>query len=278
MKARNIVVGCLFAMALFGCGDDLKQQNDLLRERVTVSEKGRENAEAALKKVEGERNSLRESLARQVKQMAEVQADLARTRDENAKIKAEYAVLHKSNEERLNSMKKGEVRGVVNYFFNKNFGYKPDVGSVVTVVRADSHPDVTETLIKFRKAKVVLESKKVLQELVKLNKDRVYQERLEAVKKDAEKLGVASKGEWEALSDRAKKLVRNVEYDENKITTSVDASGVFRKALSPGEYIVLVRSSQRKSDNSLEFMGQVIVEKIKIAADSETSLDFKFEP
>jgi hypothetical protein len=125
---------------------------------------------------------------------------------------------------------KAEVKGVVTFLFNDNIGNKPDVGATVFLLEEDDE----------------------LQKAYRAYKDFRFQQTLAMIK-----------GEWKSNEPRPKEdsvfndLLRKSIRLESLQETVADGDGNFSFKVNPGEYIVVVRSANRKAITSSEILGKV---------------------
>lgn len=278
------IVACVLLSA--GCDDELKKENVSLRTQVNTALKEKLAAQVALANknadFEGAQQrivDLNSRMGDDHKRIAELQMDRDQAREQLAAVsqllkdsevraaalQQDLAQLKDEAARRL-ATQKGEVVGTASYFFNDNFGYKPDVASVAYIWAKGAFPEfnanefthyqlVRSTLV----LKAVAGNRDIGPEITKM---------LESIRSESE-LSDA----YRALSDK----MTEIENSPKTIKVSADGNGSFRKRLSPGEYYVLVRSSHRNHSTALEISGSLYLQLARIEADEQTSVDAKFE-
>jgi hypothetical protein len=218
-----------------------------LKAALSAAEQRRSHVEELLKTAQSSERANREAASRR-----------------EATLMADIDKMQKKNDER-----KGVVSGVVTYFFNNNYGYKPDIGASVLIVKKADHPGVNFNILpKF----MLANSARSL-----MLTERQLKDTKSVGKKTLEGMGIKSEKDWENTVAEAKKVWRAYETGKNGIKLTVDGNGSFRRAVPPGEYYILVQSKQRQASNSLEILGKVYAAAIKVEGDEEVSVSAKFE-
>jgi hypothetical protein len=161
--------------------------------------------------------------------------------------------------------RKGELTGSVSYFFNDNYGYKPDVGSEAFVWRKGVYPEsLPLNLAKYHLLKSTLTLKSIGGELNQWQKKMLVES------------GIGSAQDLETMGGTLFDQLRVVIDDMRTIKLSIDGSGGFRHSLPPGDYYLLVRSSHRSSTSLLEVSGDWDVQAFTIAPGEEAGVTVKF--
>ena len=155
-----------------------------------------------------------------------------------------------------------ELRGVVTYFFNSNFGNRPDAGAKAFIIK--------ESLLKAKEPEITA------LETYLANHDYVEHQGHESESKlakmpdemtDADKI--------KALQEDALATEQEILNNPSTSEVTADGSGVFAKKLAPANYVVLIRSANRMRINPLETKGQLVVRRISIKDDDkEVSANF----
>ena len=284
VKTKIIFYSSLLLFCLTGCGDALKQENNLLNDKISalsvendknglvLAEKMRQIVE--LKKVQ---DQMREELLKKEKEIVSVITREKVALDSVDELKKRVSELSTKLEEReieMRLLKKnivesstGEVRGVVTYFFNANFGYKPDLGAEILICNSDDFNDFSDLLfLKYRLGYLIISG-----ELIGGGRFTSVEKTQKAL---AEK-GFKNIDEYNLLVKKFTDIYARAK--RNKMaSTSVDGSGVFKKALKAGEYFIVIKSNQRKGRGEFEYDGKIEMKKIIIKSGEETSVDIKF--
>jgi hypothetical protein len=158
--------------------------------------------------------------------------------------------------------KKYALKGVVLYYFNANYGDKPDAGAQAYLLT----PELSKRL--------------------GITMSSYFNYRLLNVKYDA--AGLLIKPE-KRLSSEEKKLKEDLKLSADSLLkkqfqletekipfVTADGNGVFTKNLLPGKYLVLVKSSHRKGDTVAEINGQLILKEVEMK-DDDVELPIKFK-
>lgn len=150
-----------------------------------------------------------------------------------------------------------ELRGVVTYFFNDNYGYKPDVGAKAYIISEKAAKaegiDVT-SLEKYLANSWALDV---------TNLDPKSPEELAAanIATPLEPKAVAANN---AIAGSA----------STKVATA-DGTGVFLKKLPSGRYIILMVSANQTRANLVDVSGRRILKRVTIAGE-EAEIDIRF--
>ena len=156
----------------------------------------------------------------------------------------------------------GQISGVVTYFFNHNYGDKPDIGSEVFILPA-KYQDRWYDVMRFESevmARTIAEGAR------KLGLD--YSEKL------------MSAVEFDRLEASVSTFVEQLRYDKIPDTQKViaDGSGVFSAILKPGQYYLIARSAHRESySNKVELSGQIDVTSDTVKSNQTTTVKFNFQ-
>lgn len=284
MKTRVILYVSLVLFCLSGCGDALKQENKLLSDKISAlsvendknglvfAEKMREIVE--LKKVQ---DQMREEILKKEKEIVSVITREKVALDSVDELKKRVSELSMKLEDKEGEMRRlqkniienatGDVKGVVTYFFNNNFGYKPDIGAKILICNSNDFTDFEYlTFLKYRLGYTIISGQ------------LVGGGRFTSVEKTQKALAASGFKNIDEYNLLVKKFTDIYARAERKkiASSSVDGSGVFKKALKPGEYFIVVKSNQRKGRGELEDDGKIEMQKIIINTGEETSVDIKF--
>lgn len=244
----------VFIMAiLLAPGCDRKAVDEAARLGIENDTLKKENVEA---KIGAERQKAELSAACQ--RVADFESQLAQSRGELAilrkectdlktelavaRAKAEQAALEKSALEKQNAAAeadrarnvKGTLVGAVSYFFNKNYGDKPDSGSRIFIIPEGSLPDLGK-------------------------KCRGYLELKYTTGSDESK----NQG-WKDAGDALARYLLPVLHDPKTTKLLTDGAGAFSMKLTPGKYSIIVKSAHRTAltlaevDGSMQYFETVI--------------------
>jgi predicted nucleic acid-binding Zn-ribbon protein len=169
-----------------------------------------------------------------------------------------------------NINKNGSLTGVVTYFFNDNYGYKPDIGSKVIIHKTNKENSLNEQFSRYRRAKTYLS---LLSYLKKKDSNRVKYET------ELKKLGINSEEDFKALDkETATQLIglSSVIAKETE-TITVDGNGKYSINLTPGFYEVVIQSKGRNDITMTEVRGKIKYETIEISPNEASTIDAKFD-
>lgn len=156
---------------------------------------------------------------------------------------------------------KATVKGVVTYFFNNNYGDKPDVGAMVYLRKTDSAHQEERVFIKYKVIQVCKNSKSefCVKSLEKYN--ATTKEGLEAIDK-------------EAFTERLK-----LDMGENNgvIKATVDGNGNYSVNVDPGLYEIIFVSKGRTGMTITEIKGKLESKIIKVKSGETITSDFRFD-
>lgn len=238
--------------------DALRSENLFLRESVEKVERRASAADASVVAERAASKSKQQEFERQ-----------------QSELREEIALLKQKAES-----KKGTLSGVVTYFFNNNFGYKPDIGSEVMLVSKAASPEfdfsVVEKFVRVNRIRTLRSLENYTAVLFAKRGTRTPTPTPIAAG-ELKKAGIANESDWEALTKQADDMWSTAERGNKTIKLVADGNGSFKRSIPPGEYYVLIRSKQRSGSNTLEILGKVHAEKVVISYDEEVSVSAKFE-
>lgn len=150
------------------------------------------------------------------------------------------------------------VHGNVQYFFNDNYGDKPDVGADIWFLSMDSLgngiDDInsidTLFLLNYYGIEVfwnshLLNNTKELHPLLL-------------------KYGIESQDQFDEFQKSVSSELMQMGYHSSTIKTVADGNGTFSKSLRPGTYIVVIKSKHRDALNYVDHGGEVIIRAVEI--------------
>lgn len=164
---------------------------------------------------------------------------------------------------------KGEIKGVVTFFFNDNYGNKPDIGSDV-IIRPTSEEDTTRFIVnQYILAKLalsILEGNKTLGQPL----DEKYEKKLK-------ELGIQTPEDFEKFSEKVLQHVTKSQYSQETYKTTVDGNGNFQQEVEPGKYEVIVISKNRTSATLLEVGGKIDSKIVDVKPGEKVNLNYEFK-
>jgi hypothetical protein len=163
----------------------------------------------------------------------------------------------------------GSISGVVTYFFNDNYGDKPDVGSEVYIVDVESVPDFSKaTVDSFYYASfyrnIYLDYK---------SRGRVP----ENIMTEVHKYNAIDKDAFNALDKQATTNLLKIEFSRDAIKTIVDGSGNYSAKLKPGSYFVYIQSNNREEFTMTERMGKIYCARVTVKAGADSNVSCNFD-
>jgi hypothetical protein len=174
----------------------------------------------------------------------------------------------------LGTKQEGRVFGVVTYFFNYNFGDKPDIGAKVYIVDSAKIPNFNKEVVdsflhaSFYKAAY----------FTKYQKRKVNPKDTTTVK-EIKKYNVDNDVAFSALDKRAGNNIDIITESEIAIKTVVDGNGNYSIKTVPGVYYVLIVSNNRKSNiltSVTECLGKMEFKKIVLKEGEEKNISCNF--
>jgi hypothetical protein len=172
----------------------------------------------------------------------------------------------------VNTEIKGSLSGVVTYFFNENYGDKPDIGAKVHIVDTTKIADFNLVAIdSFKTAsfhKDLYLKYKIMGKKVKIPDNII--EKIKEFKLEDDLV-------FESLDKNAFLNLRKIDNSENVIKTVVDGNGNYSAKLNPGTYYVYIKSNNRFGPSINEIDGIIICEKIIVKNGEDINLNYNFE-
>lgn len=168
-----------------------------------------------------------------------------------------------SNEKK--QAQQGVISGVVTYFFNDNYGNKPDIGAEVCIADSAKNQDVKFSTID----SLLFASYYRYLYLLPRNK-RTPVDRIE---KKIKEYNCDSKESFDSLDSRATNNILKLMYVSKNVTkTVVDGNGNYSIKVKPGTYYVCIKSKNRRglSNCVTEAAGKLNINKIIV----KESLDY----
>ena len=156
---------------------------------------------------------------------------------------------------------KYELKGVVTYFFNDNYGNKPDTGAKAFIIKETALQTAgikTGPLVRYL----------VNHDVMEYDPAQALPQPLpgeEGLKKEIEDMEPAAMSAQQAIITSTATS-----------TLTADGAGVFTKKLAPGSYLVMIRSANRTRMNLIESLGQVTIKHVVVKGDDiEVAANFR---
>lgn len=165
----------------------------------------------------------------------------------------------------------GKISGVVTYYFNDNYGDKPDVGAQVLIINSLNVPNFNyATVDSFRYANTY----KILYSSY-AKRGKVPDD----IKENVQKYGVETQEGFDALDNRAGDELNKIRFNNIIYCTkvSVDGNGTFSANVEPGKYYVYITSNNRKGRNMTEVMGKVNCKEVVVKSGETSNVNAKFD-
>jgi hypothetical protein len=158
----------------------------------------------------------------------------------------------------------GEIKGVVTYYFNANYGDKPDVGATIWIKPLDSTKRLDKLMENFQIAKYCTN-------ILKLSKkdDRCEKVLIELNANTPDKL--------KKLDEETLVEIIRFKKSENVIQLTADGSGIYSTKVSNGIYEVLIISQGRKGLSITEVNGQVSCSAVEVKDGKVVVINKKFD-
>jgi hypothetical protein len=161
---------------------------------------------------------------------------------------------------------KGELKGVVTYYFNRNIGDKPDVGSTVIIHKTDSINGSKSAIGDYQNAQLY----RSLIALGAKSKDDEYNKKLKELNAD-------TKEGFKQLDEKSFKEYLGLKNPEKKsLELTVDGSGNYSVKLEPGIYEVVIISKGRSGSTMSELLGKIYRKLVTIKSGEVCTLDNSF--
>lgn len=161
-------------------------------------------------------------------------------------------------------IKKYALKGVVTYYFNVNYGDRPDTGAKAYILTEQQAQAQGLTLDRIQSYQLLYAKFEAAGLLVKPEKRQTVEERQLVA-------------DMKALADTLNKRQFLMELRDKVPFLTADGSGVFSKNVAAGTYYVFTKSAHRKSASVAEINGQIQMKKVEVK-DDDVEVPFRFGP
>jgi hypothetical protein len=159
--------------------------------------------------------------------------------------------------------KQSRLTGVVTYYFNENFGDRPDVGAEVYILSEKHKSKCNDVMIFFSE---------VL--------GRNVTEKIKELELDVPNIiKLMKKSSFDSLESRVSIFIDKLRYGKisDAIKVIADGDGSFSAVVKPGHYYFIVRSAHRNSySNKVELLAQLGVEETEVKEGATKSVKIRF--
>lgn len=172
---------------------------------------------------------------------------------------------------RPDSKREGKINGVITYYFNKNYGDKPDVGAEIFIVDSSMVKGFDIKLLdtfyygnSYRRMYLYYKSMKIDVPIDIMNEVKKY--------------NVENKSSFDSLDHRVLiSILGKIEISKYVKKIVVDGSGNYSLNVLPGTYYVCINSNNRKGFNLTEASGKVRCFKVFVKNGEDTNVSYNFD-
>lgn len=165
---------------------------------------------------------------------------------------------------------KGEISGVITYFFNDNFGDRPDIGAQVYVIDVRKSSDFNiASYDTFHYGGAYRNMYSSYKQMRKKIPDEII-ENLKKWKVEDDEL-------FEALDTRLTQSILKLTYSSFVIKSIVDGNGTYSLTVPPGEYYIFIKSNNRKGLSISEIQGKIYCKKISVKEGDRLNVSVNFD-
>jgi hypothetical protein len=161
-------------------------------------------------------------------------------------------------DKKIDSKQPASIAGVVTYFFNDNYGFKPDVGSNIFIVNNKYTKIDSSALLIMLYYQISVKRKEALSLLGS------------GITKDDEE----NTDRLDVMADSIRKIVKN---NMHTIKLTADGNGSYSRQLDPGLYSILIVSKHRNANSKTELFGKIHLEIIRFESGKQYSVNAEFE-
>jgi hypothetical protein len=229
------------------------------------------------------RHEMQNSIDASTRQIMELGTRLTTTEQAAEKLKDDSAKKIQELEttvQQQSEAKKGDLIGVVTYFFNENYGYKPDVGAEIDIIPVDGYPGLDlKILHEFDFASLAMTGVNQNEILTTDNAiTREYKTKALTVEmQQLAKYGIKTHDDWMAYCRRAEQTLQDAVTRGGTFHLTADGNGNFKRSMKRGKYYVVIQSKHRNGNNAFESLGKRFTQTVEIKVDEESDVDAKFE-
>ncbi len=161
-------------------------------------------------------------------------------------------------DKKSDSKKAASLAGVVTYYFNDNYGFKPDVGSNIYIIDNKYTKIDSSALLIILSYQISVIRKKALS-LLGSNITKEDEENADRI---------------DAIADSICTIVKT---NPQTIKLAADGNGSYSRELDPGFYSILIVSKHRTAVAKTELDGKIYLEIIRIESGKQYSVNAEFE-
>lgn len=276
-------VGALIAEKAGVDGELTKKQSELLaiNERLSDSKARIEELKSEAQELRGANSKLHAQIAEVGERLkaAELSAKEQELRSSRSLIDLESLLSRRTAElethigqlQKQQAERKGILSCVVTYYFNANYGYKPDVGAEIFIFPEKAYSNFNfGVFMRYQLARTAIATRKLEGALSRGRPSAGVGQQI------LEKMGINNEGDWTSLVEQASAMWRTAETGKDTSRGVADGNGVFKRSLAPGKYYIGIRSKHREGSDEVDYRGKLDVKAFEIKGDDEVSIDAKF--
>lgn len=169
-----------------------------------------------------------------------------------------------------NNKESAKISGVVTYYFNSNYGDKPDIGAEIYIVDSLAlldfkYEEVKDFFLAIIYRDILVSSKRQKMPIPAFIQNQVV------------KLKLDDKAAFDESDKNAYQNIQKLMNSDKAIKTVADGNGNYSVKVSPGTYYVLIKSNNREGMTTTMISGKIFCEKHSITDGSELSINAKFD-
>lgn len=163
----------------------------------------------------------------------------------------------------------GKISGVLTYYFNQNFGDKPDVGASIFVADSAMIPEFNfDEVLSFQSA---IMYRKLLDLYNQQNRPLPA-----LIQSQADKNKWAEKTVFDELDKISSRNITKFKNSDKAIKALADGAGNYSIKVDPGTYYILIESNNRNGMTITEISGKIYLKKVLIKAGDEQNVSQSF--
>jgi hypothetical protein len=189
----------------------------------------------------------------------------------------------------------GKLSGVVTYFFNKNFGDKPDVGANIYILNSN---DIDSNSIKHlaeigvistfyygvedfkrsMKSDSIEVATSPYADIRDMYKQSMEQDKslIETYQSSLDRYNIKSEDDFNRFDQSAHDELESFKNNKQVSTFVVDGNGNFSTMLPPGKYWVLIESNHREGQSKTELLHQIHLKSVEVVTEKEKTVNANF--